>query len=92
MTVDEMLAEAANRGLQLAGLRQYAYRLGDTSKKDHWEAHFHDAKGNGVSGAGRSARQALQNALYPATSNPEAKPNPKTRAIANDDNSLSFLD
>lgn len=67
MTVDELLAEAAKRGLQLAGLRQYAYALGGKSRTDHWEAHFHDARGNGVSGSGRSALLALQSALFPAS-------------------------
>lgn len=67
MTVEELLALAAEGKLMLGHLGQYSYVSGGARKTDAWEAHFTDEKGKGVYGAGRSARDAINDALHKRT-------------------------
>lgn len=90
MTADELFTEAAERGLQLGRLFQTRYKMGDESRTDHWEAHFHTDKGVWCSGSGRSAKMALQQALYPTTQKALAKKPARLPLRNNSD--LTFLD
>lgn len=62
-SLDALFKDADELGLQLGKLAQYSYTLGGETKTDHWEAHFHDAKGKGYKGAGRTPAKAVQSAL-----------------------------
>jgi hypothetical protein len=62
-SLDQLFRDAAVLGLQLGKLAQYTYTLSGETRNNHWEAHFHDAKGKGYQGAGRTPAQAVQAAL-----------------------------
>ncbi len=63
MTLTQLLFEAGKRGLILGRMFQTQYVLGGESRSDHWEAHFHDKKGEWCKGGGRTPTAAVRKAL-----------------------------
>ncbi len=63
MTLEELLIVAEAAGYHVGNMFQTPYVLRDERRIDAWSAHFVNAKGEWIGGAGKTANEAVAAAI-----------------------------